>query len=223
MLEYDPPAEVRAILEGDIDVVRRAVAADSGLVKRHLHRGLTALQLAAGADQDAVAQLLLDAGARLDLYSACRLGRVKELRRLLDEDPSSVNRRGPNSTPLLSSAAAADRLETAQLLLERDPSPEPRSQALLRAATPLMARLLLDHGADVNTADHAGLTRLHSAAAVADAEMIALLLERGADPTLKTVGGQTALSLASRYGSTARGGEPARAWRLLYEARRPES
>ena len=213
------PPEVQAITEGDLAVIERALASDPGLLKRHVHRGLTALQLAAGARQEAVAQLLLDRGARLDLYSACVLGRVDDLRRMLDDEPESVHRYGPNSTPLLSAAAAANRLEVARLLIERDPDVGRCSQALLRAPVPEMAELLLDHGADVNAADHAGLTRLHSAAAVADADMIGLLLDRGADPTLKTAGGQTALALASQYGKAARFGDPERAWRLLYEWR----
>ncbi len=223
MSATDAPPEVRAITDGDLAAVGRAISCDPDLLKRHLHRGLTALQLAAGARQQAVARLLLDSGARLDPYSACLLGRVEDLRRLFEQDPASIGRKGPNSTPLLSAAAAADQIEVARLLLSLDADPERRDQALLRAATPEMARLLLDDGANVNAADHAGLTRLHSAAAVADAAMVQLLLSRGADPGRKTVAGQTPLTLASRYGRTARYGDPQRTWRLLYARRRVEA
>ena len=46
--------------------------------------------------------------------------------------------------------------------------------------------LVEEIGLDVNARDHNGLTPLHSAAGRGDIEMIRYLVERGADPTLKS-------------------------------------
>ena len=64
-------------------------------------------------------------------------------------------------------------------------------------------RLLLDHGVDVNAADHRGYTPLLLAAQYDgdSTELVRLLLARGAD--LRTAAeGETALSLASKRGET---------------------
>jgi len=61
-------------------------------------------------------QYLMERGARLDVHSAAGLGKVAELRRMLDIDPSLVNKRGGDGgIPL----HFAKNLEIAELLLER--------------------------------------------------------------------------------------------------------
>lgn|GEM_PF-926252 len=65
--------------------------------------------------------------------------------------------------------------------------------------------LLLDHGADVNTAGRNGKTALHYAAAAGHAKVVRLLLDRGADPSLRDGDGHTALDLARDRGKVACG------------------
>jgi uncharacterized protein len=54
----------------------------------------------------------------------------------------------------------------------------------------LLARLLLDSGADVNGRGEGGFTALHSAAQNGDEELAQLLLERGGDPTIASDDGK---------------------------------
>jgi ankyrin repeat protein len=64
-----------------------------------------------------------------------------------------------------------------------------------------VAELLLDHGADVNAPGaFAGHTSIAAAAMTGKGAMVRLLLARGADPTIGDWIGQTALSLAERFG-----------------------
>jgi len=58
------------------------------------------------------------------------------------------------------------------------------------------AKLLLDHGAQVNGADKDGYGPLHGAAFLGHAEMLDLLLQRGADPGLRSKRGETARASA---------------------------
>jgi uncharacterized protein len=57
------------------------------------------------------------------------------------------------------------------------------------------ARLLLDAGGNVNAADKYGYTALMEAASWNNYDDVAFLLERGADPRLKTVNGETVLTV----------------------------
>jgi hypothetical protein len=63
-----------------------------------------------------------------------------------------------------------------------------------------VARLLLDHGADVNSRSKDGWTPLHYAAAFGYADVARLLLERGADPSIKDDKGRTPLDVARERG-----------------------
>lgn len=60
------------------------------------------------------------------------------------------------------------------------------------------ARLLLDHGADINARGSSGVTPLMTAASRGHVESVRLLLDRGADRQMKNSSGQTALALANK-------------------------
>ena len=69
---------------------------------------------------------------------------------------------------------------------------------LPRARTVEIARLLLEHGADVDAARGPGVTPLMSAAAAGRTECVKLLLEHGADPNARDLpDGRTALHRAA--------------------------
>jgi hypothetical protein len=63
-----------------------------------------------------------------------------------------------------------------------------------------IAKLLLEHGADVNAKDKYGGTPLHRAVLTEDADVVTLLLEHGADVNAKDKYGGTPLHLAAAKG-----------------------
>lgn len=63
-----------------------------------------------------------------------------------------------------------------------------------------IVKLLLDHGADINTRPQDGETALHEAANSGYLYIVKLLLDRGADINTRDRSGRTALYLASKSG-----------------------
>ena len=83
---------------------------------------------------------------------------------------------------------------------ENDQSLTPLDRAVL-ANNVEIAKLLIQHGADVNHVDGLGMTPLLYAASIdfGDSAIIDLLLKSGANAKARTGDGLTALDLARRY------------------------
>ena len=122
------------------------------------------LQAVYRGDQ-ARADELLAGDPELDVFEAAAVGRTDRLHELLDEDPSLANAWADDGFQPLGLASFFGHVESARLLLER--------------------------GADVNSASRNDfkVAPLHSAVAEKDAdvryELAALLLEHGADPNAR--------------------------------------
>ncbi len=112
-------------------------------------------------------------------------------------------------TPLLwcafRSRVGENQHEIAKTLLKAGANPndvttsnnESALEWAIQAGNPLVVKILLDYGADVNLIGC--VTPLIAAAREGDKEMIQLLLQRGADPSIK-VSGYTAAKYAETYG-----------------------
>jgi ankyrin repeat protein len=138
---------------------------DHGVDPNQANRqGRTAYELALLGGHETIAERLLVRGARrkdlapLDAFaSACSRADRASATKLLQADASLVKQLGPREAELLASAASANRL----------------------AAIQLMA----DLGFDVNALRHS--TPLHEAAWNGHSEMVKLLLNLGANPSLR--------------------------------------
>jgi ankyrin repeat protein len=117
-------------------------------------------------DKPATASLLLDAGARLDAFTAVALGRGDDLRRLAEADHGALSRR-------LGFVAA---------------KMQPLHVAVARQVGPMVS-LLLDLGADIDARTSLGMTPLALAIEDGDATTAGLLRSRGAaeDPSVALV------------------------------------
>ncbi len=106
-------------------------------------------------------------------------------------------------TPL-HDAAAYGQFEVAKLLIDKGANVNTTNKM---GGTPIgactmgrgrfldVAELLIEHGAQINVRDKNGPTALHKSVINGQPKMIELLLENGADPTIKS-NGQTPLDLA---------------------------
>ncbi len=158
---------------------------------------------AAHLQQRVCAELLLQAGAELDIFTAAGLGRAEEVRRLLARSADAVAGTDPRGRTPLHWAVMARATNTTDILLAAKApldAADKRGATVLQIVTSLgevqlMTRLLAA-GADVHLADTSGHTALHQAARLPSPEPLQLLLRAGAKPDTRDQTGKSPLDLA---------------------------
>jgi ankyrin repeat protein len=163
------------ISSGDIDAVRAALKEDAGAAGARDDKGLSAVRAALYAQQQDVADVLLEAGPELDVFDAAAVGDVDRLTELLDGDSDLVGAWSEDGFTPLHLAA----------FFGRGPA----------------VRLLLDRGADVGAVarNDMKVQPLHSAVAARSMEIVAALLVAGADPNARQQGDFTPLMAAEQH------------------------
>ena len=127
MTDERPPAlDADAVREfviaghGDLDGVRAALDREPGLLNATWDWGAgdfeTALGGAAHMGRRDIAELLLERGARLDVFAAAMLGMEDVVRAVLAADPAARESLGPHGIPLSAHAEAGG--EEARAVLE---------------------------------------------------------------------------------------------------------
>ncbi|HVS14564.1 MAG TPA: ankyrin repeat domain-containing protein [Thermoanaerobaculia bacterium] len=181
--------------------------------------GHTALLLAAGYDgAEESVRLLLEAGAEAQASTSSAMTPLlravlrgdQEVAALLLERGVRISGSDRQRVPL-HLATWGDDAAMASFLLDRGAAVDERSHTgdgalgetglMMAVADGLVTvtRLLISRGADVNARDAEGFTPLMLAAGAADrgsSEILDALLAAGADPSVESQGGQTALSIA---------------------------
>jgi ankyrin repeat protein len=201
-----------AIKAGDAEKVRALLASDSQLARSRDANGVSAILTATYHGHAALAQMLANVAANLDVFEAAALGQPQRLQPLLDKDPNLVHSYSGDGWTPLHLAAAFGGEESVRLLLARGADARQRSKnpldnTALHASLALrpsiqVAAWLLGAGADINAKQHGGYTALHQAAASGNLEMIEFLLSRGADAGARTDDGKTPADLARERGKT---------------------
>lgn len=173
---------------GLLDVVRKHITEDARLLDAKDDNERTALQRAAliyGVcdDCERVVDFILDAGAKVDIFTACTYGMLDVVRAELKRDASLVSQRCEGSTPL-------------------NWAVRPRRN---KEASPEICKALLAANADVLDADQyeSDMTPLHHAAEWGPKiclRLVDILLEAGADLNAKDGQGWTALKYAKDRG-----------------------
>jgi ankyrin repeat protein len=210
------PLLLAASYGGNSEVVRLLLAKGAKVITRDNFE-ITPLIAATQANDLATVKLLLEQGADIkgvDIHS-------KEMAERVLTGPASAG-----FTPLMF-AAAEGNVEVVRLLLARGADVNavcsaktpavkngPVALASLTALTlaaayggPDTIKVLLDHGAKVDAQDLRGMTPLMLAISTdrADARVVRLLLEKGADPSIKSASNETAIDWAKKYRNTSVG------------------
>lgn len=156
---------------------------------------------------DAIGDAIAYSGRPLHL--AAKRGNVEEVLKLLDEDPGSVNRQDYFGYAPLHMAALYGNANVAELLIDRGANIELKDNHGMRPLHKAsrngqydVALLLLKHGAEVDAPDIHQNTPL-GWAIPGPANMVALLLEHGADPWKKDDLGESPMQKAGMYRDAA--------------------
>jgi ankyrin repeat protein len=205
---------IAALRRGDTTTVGDLLAARPDLANAHDAQGNTPLLVATYSGQTDGVRLLLERGACPTLFEVCALGLVDKLRRRLREAPAVVREYAPDGWPPLHLAAYFGHRETAEVLLdagadvlavsrnaERNLAINAAAAGPRAAARPDLVGLLIDRGSPVDgRGSSEGHTPLHEAAFNGDVALVRLLLDRGADRSLRSGDGQTAMEIARARG-----------------------
>lgn len=199
---------IEAARRGDAAAVARLLSQDRSLVDARGEHDKTPLHWAAETDQRELAELLIGAGADLELQTswgatalewAATMGSVEVGRLLLERGAAGLNLYTAAGLGLVDEvrsflAEGRPRPEAGRRRRDdADPSELPPDTALsrgdalsdafyiaCRGGQLAVAQLLLEHGADIDAKGHFGATGLHWAALNGHVEVVRWLLERGA-------------------------------------------
>ena len=77
-----------AISSGDVERLRTLVATDTGVAGARTEQGISALLMTLYHRRNDMTEVLLDAGAPVDVFEAAALGRTERVRELITQDSS---------------------------------------------------------------------------------------------------------------------------------------
>jgi ankyrin repeat protein len=172
----------RAIDAGDTAAVSAAIARDPELASARDDDGVSATLHALYHGQAAIAEAIADALPALDVFEAAAFGRAERVREHLAADPALALRRSADGFTALHYPAFFGLGDAAGA-----------------------ARSLLESGADVNARSDNPLSvlPLHSAVAGNHDDVVAVLVDAGADVNARQRHGWTPLHGAAQNGSLA--------------------
>jgi uncharacterized protein len=173
MTHADMIAAVRA---GDADRVAALIAGDAALASARDEQGVSAILHARYAGRDDLVELIRQHVEPLDIAEASATGDAGRTAELVGAEPALANSQSADGFSPLHYAGFFGH--------------------------PGIARLLVEHGADVSAvANNPMMVQpLHSAAAAGASDIVRLLLEHGADPNARQQGGVVALHAAAQNG-----------------------
>jgi ankyrin repeat protein len=200
----------RQVGQGNRDAVAEMLRFRPELARARAASSLSVLAFARYMDQPAILDLLIGAGAPLDIFEAASIDRADVVRNLLAADPALARAYSSDGFTALHLAAYFGATEAISALIQGGANIEARTTNFLDNM-PLHAaaaggrieacRLLLRHGADPNARQHGKHTPLMTAAFANNRELAELLIARNADVDLKNDEGKTAADLAAGMGN----------------------
>ena len=167
---------ITTVQSGDVDAIRKLLADDPELASAEDANGVSALMLAFYFRRAEIADLLLAAKPELDIFEATAAGKADRVFEILRQNSQSARQWSADGFTALHFAAFFNG--------------------------PEIARILIEHGADVSAAakNKMKVTPLHSAAAAPSCKIVRILVENGADANARQEGGWTALHEAAQIG-----------------------
>ncbi len=196
---------LESIQKGNLSRINQLLETNPALANSKAKNGVSALLLALYNGHQDIALAIAAKKPMLDIFEASVLGKLEQVRNLIDRDPSLVNSYSPDGFTPVALAAYLGQKDVTEYLLEKGAN----VNAMAKNATgftPLtgaiannhaeISKILVKKGADVNHRYEGGVSPLMEASLNGNLELVRFLLENGADPTAKTGDGKTPMSFA---------------------------
>jgi len=161
-----------------------------------------------------IATIIYATGYSFTLHECVAMNDIDRVKKLIDENPSSVNSLSPDGWTALHLAAFFGHRELVNLLLGKGATIDaPSRSSASYGNSPLQAaiamshyevvKLLIERGANVNFVQQpGGLTPLHIAASRNDVNIVRLLIDNGADKQAMTDDGKKPVDIAKERNNT---------------------
>ena len=194
-----------AVLAGDVAGAAQFLDRDPALLYARDARGNSVYTLACLSGKKAMAEALAARGLELDIFEAAAGGNLPRATDLLKNAPGLVHARSVDGRTPLHFAAATGQPDIIMLLNSKgaDLSAGPESPMLAVADYPdaaiaeEMARTLAGNASDPNARRQDGKTALHLAAARGNADVVRMLIHRGAHLDARDADGRTPSDVAA--------------------------
>ena len=156
-----------------------------------------------------LAEILLKFVQGISIFEASALGKLVFVKDAIVQNPELINDFSEDGFTPLSLASYFGNEEITHLLLLNGADPNIPSKngynvyplhSAVAANYTMIAKMLLEAGADINVAQMSGATPLHSAANNGNIELLIVLLEAGADVNAKMEDGKTPADKAFEKG-----------------------
>jgi len=205
MLSIQTDEFLEAIQKGDLPKINQLLSTTPILANSKAKNGVSAILLALYHGHQDIARTVAARKNELDIFEASVLGKIEQVKNLVDYDPSIANSYSPDGfTPVALGAYLGQKEVTEYLILKGA-----NVNAIAKNATGFTAltgaiannhaeisKMLVKRGADVNHRYEGGVSPLMEASMNGNIELVNFLLENGADPNAKTKDGKSPISFA---------------------------
>lgn len=156
-----------------------------------------------------LSEILLQHLDNITFFEAAALGKKDAVEKALNDNPSLVHDFSDDGFTPLGLAAYFGNEDVVRLLLLKGADPNISSEngynvypihSAVSANYDMVAKMLLEAGAEVNVVQMSGITPLHSAAHNGNIDLLIVLLEAGANVNALTEDGKTPADKASEKG-----------------------
>ena len=205
----------QAIRSGALTRVKSLLDQDPALLTSRDEQGISPILAAIYNNQREVLGELIRRVSNLDIWEASATGHLLRVKELLDQDPSLLNAFSLDGFTPLGLAAFFGRKAILEELIRRGADVNITSNNTMKvqaihsavaqqdqALALQMTEMLLKKGASVNATQSGGWTPLHEVAFHGEIKLVRLLLDWGADKTIKSDDGKTAIDMALQQGHT---------------------
>ena len=179
------------------------------LAVQRMSQNISPIMLCCYYKKPELADIILKYVPKINIFESAALGKSDFVSESLREQPDLINEFSEDGfTPLCLAAHFGNEDVTRNLLLKgADPNMPSRNgytvypiHSAVESNYCMVAKMLIEAGANINVAQKSGATPLHSAAQNGNIELLIILLEAGANVTAKMEDGKTPADKAFEKG-----------------------